>query len=106
MIYSRRRLDRLLECMLMTPASGSRGPRDVRGRDWRGWAGGTDLHVEEVELDGVARVDVLVREEELATQQQVLALVDALLAQRLRVIQPVHCKKNTLKMLKLFRKHL
>ena len=82
-----------------------RASRHARAR-LEGLGGGTDLHVEKVELDGVARVDVLVGEEELATQQQVLALVDALLAQRLRVIQPVHCKKNTLKMLKLFRKHL
>ena len=52
--------------------------------------GGTDLHVEEVELDRIASVHVLVGEEKLATQQKELALVHSLLTQRLRVVQPVH----------------
>ena len=52
--------------------------------------GGTDLHVEEVELDRVASVNVLIGEEELATQQKELTLVHSLLTQRLRVVQPVH----------------
>lgn len=47
------------------------------------------LHVQQVQLDGVARVDVLIGEEELAAQQHRLGLVNALLAQRLGRVDPV-----------------
>lgn len=47
------------------------------------------LHIQQVQLDGVARVDVLVGEKELAAQQHRLGLIDALLAQRLRRVDPV-----------------
>lgn len=41
------------------------------------------LYVEQVELDGIARVHVAVRKEVFAPQQNCFAFVDSLLAQRL-----------------------
>ena len=55
------------------------------------------LDEEQVELDRIARVDVAVREEVLAPQQDRFALVDPLLPQRLRVIHPIHCSFNNKK---------
>lgn len=50
------------------------------------------LHIEQVELHGIARVDVLVGVEELAAQQHCFRLVHPLLAERLGWVYPVHCK--------------
>lgn len=49
------------------------------------------LHVQQVKLHRVARVHVAVREKQLSAQQQRLAHVDALLAEGLRRLHPVHC---------------
>lgn len=51
----------------------------------------TRLHIQQVQLHGIPRVDVLVREEELAPQQQSLVLIDTLLTQSLRGVYPVYC---------------
>lgn len=52
------------------------------------------LHVQQVQLDGVARVDVRVGEEVLATQEERLRILDALLSQRLRVIDPIYWNRE------------
>ena len=51
---------------------------------------GTDLDVEQVELDWVSGINVLVRIKELPPQQQHLHLLHTLLSQRSAVVQPVH----------------
>ena len=50
----------------------------------------TRLDEEQVELDGIARVHVAVREEVLAPEEDRFVLVDPLLPQRLGVIHPIH----------------
>lgn len=50
----------------------------------------SDLHVEQIELDRVSGVDVLVRVEELASEQKGLVLIHPLFSERPAVIQPVH----------------
>jgi len=58
--------------------------------DWVGAVedGVAALHVEQVKLNGVARVDVLVGEEELALEDETGGLVDALLAEGFGVVEP------------------
>lgn len=51
---------------------------------------GSDLHVKQIELDWVSGVYVLVRVEELASEQKGLVLVHPLLSERPAVVQPVH----------------
>lgn len=51
--------------------------------------GVTCLHVQQIQLNGVAGVDVLIREEEFASQQHGFGFVDALFAQRFSNIHPV-----------------
>ena len=46
------------------------------------------LHVEQIELDGVARVNVFVGEEELALEDQIRLLVDVLLTECFGVVEP------------------
>lgn len=50
----------------------------------------SDLHVKQIELDRVSGVHVLVGVEELASEQEGLVLVHALLSERPAVVQPVH----------------
>ena len=50
------------------------------------------LNKEQVQLDGIARIHVTVREEIFASEEDCFALVDALFAQRLGVIYPVDCR--------------
>ena len=52
--------------------------------------GSSRLLVEQIELNGVAGVDVGVAVEVLSLQEQYFRLHDALLAQSLAVIDPVH----------------
>lgn len=52
------------------------------------------LYIEQVELDRIARVDILVRIEELPSQKQYFALLDTLLPKCPTVIQPVHYQSN------------
>lgn len=49
-----------------------------------------DLHIEQIELDWVSGVDVLVRVEELAAEQEDLVLIHPLLPEGPAVIEPVH----------------
>lgn len=51
---------------------------------------GSDLHIEQIELHRISGVDVLVRVEELAAQQEDLVLVHPLLPEGPAVIEPVH----------------
>ena len=62
----------------------------------------TRLDEEQVELDWIARIDVAIRKEVLATQQDRLALVDALLPQRFRVIHPVNYLKLTFIIMEIY----
>lgn len=50
----------------------------------------SDLHIEQIELHRVSGVDVLVRVEELASEQKGLVLIHPLFSERPAVIQPVH----------------
>lgn len=54
----------------------------------------TDLDVKQVELDRVPRVDVLVRVEELTSEQKCLVLIHSLFPERPAVVKPVHCQHN------------
>lgn len=50
----------------------------------------THLHIEKVQLDGIARIHILVGVEELPPQQKCLVLLHALFPQRAAMVQPVH----------------
>lgn len=52
------------------------------------------LHIQQIQLHGIPRIDVLVREEEAATQQDRLGLIYALLPQGATDIHPVHWKQS------------
>lgn len=58
--------------------------------DLGGFFSHTYLNIKQVELDGVSGINVLVRVEELAPQQQRFVLVHPLFSEGPTVIQPVH----------------
>ncbi len=51
----------------------------------------SNLHEEQIELDGVITIHILVREKELLPESQHGGLLDPLLPQALVRVQPVHC---------------
>lgn len=51
---------------------------------------GSDLHIKQIELDWISGVNVLVRVEELASEQKGLVLIHPLLSEGPAVVQPVH----------------
>lgn len=49
------------------------------------------LHVQQIQLDRISRIDILIGEEEFALQQNRFGLIDALFAQRFASIYPDNC---------------